>query len=350
MLEEFLRRGTLVLATTHHNAIKRFAVNTPNVEAACVDFDLKTLSPTYHLLIGIPGQSNALAIARRYGMPQSIIDRAAHCLDSGEIDAEKLIAQLQQKRASLDKLEHDLNTQKQAIEKEEKGFIASRNASKKQRDELILKAEQESQRVIDEAEQKARAMIKDLQGVAESAAQKELAKHKKNIDVSRDRSVVRQKSIEARYAPAVDTLKVGATVRLTDGKAVGEILSISGKKAEVQVGPMRITVPLTKLTPAKAPGQSDANSVAVVSERPLGVPSSIMVRGMSIDEAMPIVESYLDRAMRAGYGEVTVIHGRGEGILRRQVQELCERLPYVSDYRLGEHGEGGYGVTIVRFR
>ncbi len=349
VLEEFLRRGTLVLATTHHNPIKRFATTTPGVEAACVDFDRETLSPTYRLLTGIPGQSNALAIAQRCGMPANIVNRATQCLDSGEIDAEKLMGQLQEKRVLLDQLERELLEQKNALERQRRSFAASRAISERRRDDLILKAEREAQRVIDEAEAQARSLIKDLNSVAESAAHREMAKHKPSMDKSRRRSAVRQRSLEARHAQPVEALTVGSTVRLQDGKAVGEILALEGKNAEVQVGPMRISVPLAKLVPAKPPKTTTVEAVPTV-QRPERVPSSIMVRGLTVDEALPMVETYLDRAMRAGYGEVSVIHGRGEGILRRQVQDLCAKLPYVAEYRLGGQGEGGYGVTIVRFR
>ena len=139
-------------------------------------------------------------------------------------------------------------------------------------------------------------------------------------------------------------------MKLNDSSVKGEIVAIDGKNAEVQAGAMRITVLLAKLTPTSAPqARQSADEIAIV-RRPEGVPSSIMVRGMLADEAVPLVERYLDQAMRAGYGEVAVIHGRGEGILRKLVHQLCARLPYVSEYRLGDHSEGGWGVTIVKFR
>lgn len=351
VLEEFLRRKTLVLATTHHNPIKRFATTTPGVEAACVDFDMKTLSPTYHLLVGIPGQSNALAIAKRYGMPDGIVKRATECLNSGEIDAERLIGQLQEKRVAVEKLARDLAAQKQELDAERKALQRGRAASEQRRDEMILKAEKEAQKIMDDAEEKARALLKSLTGVAESAGHKEMAKHKEQLDRSRSISEVRQKSLEARHAQNdAEVLRPGCTVKFQDGKAKGEIISISGKNAEVQVGPMRITAPLSKLTLTSPPKELKTIDEIDIVKAPQGVPSSIMVRGLMADEAIPMVENYLDRAMRAGYGEVTVIHGRGEGILRRLVHQLCARLPYVAEYRLGDRGEGGYGVTIVRFR
>ncbi len=351
VLEEFIRRKTLVLATTHHNPIKRFATTTPRVEAACVDFDMNTLSPTYNLLVGIPGQSNALAIAKRYGMPQAIVHRAEDCLNSDELNVERLIGQLQEKRVAVEKLSRELALERQHLDAEKKKIQDTRNATEKKRDEMILKAERQSQQVLDEAEAKARKLLKSLEGAAQSAGHREMAKHKDKIDKTRDKSQLRQTAIETRNLPKTESqFVVGSHVKMTDSNVKGEIVSIEGKNAEVQAGAIRITVPLTKLIPTAAPKTlKTADEISIV-KRPEGVPSSIMVRGMLADEAIPLVERYLDQAMRAGYGEVAVIHGRGEGILRRLVHKLCEKLPYVSEYRLGERGEGGWGVTIVKFR
>lgn len=351
VLEEFLRRKTLVMATTHHNPIKRFATSTPGIETACVDFDMKTLSPTYHLLVGIPGQSNALAIAKRYGIPDKIVRRAEECLDGGEVDAERLIGQLQEKRVAVEKLARELAAQKQQLEAERKSLQKGRAASKLKRDEMILKAEREAQKVMDRAEEKARELLKSLTGAAESAGHKEMAKHKQQLDQIRSVSEVRQKSLEARHSSKdTEEFRPGSAVKFKDGKVKGEIISISGKNAEIQVGPMRISAPLSKLVLTSPPKEMKTIDEIGIVRAPQGVPSSIMVRGLMADEAIPMVENYLDKAMRAGYGEVSVIHGRGEGILRKLVHQLCDRLPYVAEYRLGDRGEGGWGVTIVRFR
>ena len=148
-----------------------------------------------------------------------------------------------------------------------------------------------------------------------------------------------------------ETLKPGDAVRIIGTKGVASVLEIRGKKVLVQAGAAQVEVPLTKLSivPEKEIPQA-APSVQVKVSRPVGVPSEIMVRGMTIDEAIPLVEQYLDQAYRAGYDSVAVIHGRGEGILRREVQELCKRTPYVIEHNLGGPHDGGYGVTIVRFR
>ena len=351
VLQEFLRRGTMVLATTHHNPIKRFATTTPRVEAACVDFDMKTLSPTYHLLVGIPGQSNALAIAKRYGMPSRILDEAEKTLNSDELNVERLIGQLQEKRVAVEKLSRELAAEKQRLAEQRRKLEERQSVSEQKRDEMLLKAERQSQQVLDEAEARARSLLKSLQGAAKSAGHREMAKHKERIDRTRDKLAAQQSKIEARKAePAAPQLAVGSPVKMRDSAVKGEIVAIDGKNAEVQAGAIRLTVPLKHLVLTAAPKQmKSADEIAIV-RRPEGVPSSIMIRGMLADEALPLVERYLDQSMRAGYSEVSVIHGHGEGILRKLVHQLCKKLPYVADFRLGDHNEGGWGVTIVRFK
>ena len=351
VLQEFLRRGTMVLATTHHNPIKRFATTTPRVEAACVDFDMKTLSPTYHLLVGIPGQSNALAIAKRYGMPSRILDEAEKTLNSDELNVERLIGQLQEKRVAVEKLSRELAAEKQRLAEQRRKLEERQSVSEQKRDEMLLKAERQSQQVLDEAEARARSLLKSLQGAAKSAGHREMAKHKERIDRTRDKLAAQQSKIEARKAePAAPQLAVGSPVKMRDSAVKGEIVAIDGKNAEVQAGAIRLTVPLKNLVLTAAPKQmKSADEIAIV-RRPEGVPSSIMIRGMLADEALPLVERYLDQSMRAGYSEVSVIHGHGEGILRKLVHQLCKKLPYVADFRLGDHNEGGWGVTIVRFK
>ncbi len=351
VLQEFLRRGTMVLATTHHNAVKRFAATTPRVETACVDFDMKTLSPTYRLLVGIPGQSNALAIAKRYGMPARVIDEARKNLDSDDLNAERLIGRLQEKRVSVEKLSRDLADEKKRLAEQRKMLDERQTATLRRRDEMLLKAERRSQQVLDEAEARARTLLKSLEGAARSAGHREMAKQKERIDRARDRLSAQQSKIESR-APAAPVLqlKVGSFAKMRDSSVKGEIVSIDGRNADVQSGAIRVTVPLKNLVPASAPAPLKTAEEIGAAPRPERVPSSIMVRGMTADEALPLVERYLDQSMRAGYGEVTVIHGHGEGILRRLVHQLCKKLPYVADFRLGDHNEGGWGVTVVRFR
>jgi len=354
ILDWLREKKTLVLATTHHNPIKRFALATAAIETASVEFDIATLSPTYKILTGIPGRSNALLIAGKPGMPREVIKRAEQAISGKEISMEDLIAELHGKRSKLERESIEVENQLNKLEKLKKDYEEKVREIEEKRDALIAKADKKALSIVKNAEDSARALIKNLESAeAESTARRELEKkrshfHKIEKSVSeREEKKITQQSVAARK----ETLKEGDIVRIIGTKGVATVLQVKGKKILVQAGPAEVEVPITKLSlvPQKEIPKA-APSVQVKVSRPIGVPSEIMVRGMTIDEAIPMVEQYLDQAYRAGYDSVTVIHGRGEGILRREVQELCKRIPYVIEHNLGGPREGGYGVTIVRFR
>lgn len=352
LLKIFKRRGPLVLATTHHNPIKKFATTTDGVETASVDFDLSTLTPTYRLIMGIPGQSNALAIAERLGMHREVLGEAEKVLKSGEASIETMIGELQKKTLHLDSQAASLAKERLEIEELKKAIEKDRRDLERIKRRTIMKADREAERVLEEAESQAREMLRGLDEAAKSAADRELNKHKKGVKKSKERSQVRQAVFEAKEIKEQGSreIEVGDVVQVSGSGPAGEVLSIKGKRAVVLVGGLKIETDIKKLTLSDKKIRPEVSGPSISVSRPVGVPSSIMVRGMTVDEAMPLVADYLDRAVLAGYGEVTVIHGRGEGILRRKVHELCRRLAYVANFRLGENGEGGYGVTVVSFR
>ena len=354
ILDWLREKKTLVLATTHHNPIKRFALATAAIETASVEFDTATLSPTYKILTGIPGRSNALLIAGKLGMPREVIKRAEQAISGKEISMEDLIAELHGKRSKLERENIEVENSLKKLEKLKKDYEEKVREIEEKRDALIAKADKKALSIVKNAEDSARALIKNLESAeAESTARRELEKkrshfHKieKSVSEREEKKISRQS-----VAAGKETLKEGDIVRVIGTKGVATVLRVKGKKILVQAGPAEVEVPITKLSlvPQKEIPKA-APSVQVKVSRPIGVPSEIMVRGMTIDEAIPMVEQYLDQAYRAGYDSVTVIHGRGEGILRREVQELCKRTPYVMEHNLGGPREGGYGVTIVRFR
>ena len=354
ILDWLREKKTLVLATTHHNPIKRFALATAAIETASVEFDTATLSPTYKILTGIPGRSNALLIAGKLGMPREVIKRAEQAISGKEISMEDLIAELHGKRSKLERENIEVENSLKKLEKLKKDYEEKVREIEEKRDALIAKADKKALSIVKNAEDSARALIKNLESAeAESTARRELEKkrshfHKieKSVSEREEKKISRQS-----VAAGKETLKEGDIVRVIGTKGVATVLRVKGKKILVQAGPAEVEVPITKLSlvPQKEIPKA-APSVQVKVSRPIGVPSEIMVRGMTIDEAIPMVEQYLDQAYRAGYDSVTVIHGRGEGILRREVQELCKRTPYVMEHNLGGPHDGGYGVTIVRFR
>ncbi|GHV54354.1 endonuclease MutS2 [Synergistales bacterium] len=360
---DFLRvRGSLVLATTHHNPIKRYAISEPGVESASVEFDVNTLSPTYRLTVGIPGRSNAILIAEKLGAPAEIIQRAKEALHHREVSMEDIISELHEKRASIERENERLEKTRTETEKLRRSYEAQKRELTEKRDKLIAEADKKAMGIVENAELSAKSLIKTIDAEARGVAQRKLERTRKHFAKIKEQTEKRdEERTDRAREPDGAALAVGGEVVIAGTSSIGILESVSGDKATVLSGAARMELPLKMLRAATGTEKRQEkrswkerafelpSQIKITASPPRGVPSSIMVRGMTVDEALPMVERYLDNAYRHGYGEVTVIHGRGEGILRREVHSLCKRTPYISDYRLGEEGEGGYGVTIVRF-
>lgn len=350
LLEHFRKLGCLLWATTHHNPIKHFALATSGVETASMEFDLSTLSPTYRLRLGIPGKSNALLIARKLGMPGGVLRRAREAMEGQHADFEALLGELEEKRRRLEREMETLEAKTREAERLRRDFETRNKEIQEKKDKLLEQADHKASRIIREAEEGAKALLRNLREAELAKAHQEYQRKKHHFDRLEDRREEREIRRVNRLAAEGSTgePQVGDRVEIPGSGLRGDLVALEGGDALVQSGPMRVRVPLKRLKRSADQQRNDPPPRIQVSA-PRGVSSSLMVRGMTVDEAMPLVEQYLDQAYRAGYGEVSVIHGRGEGILRREVQELCKRTPFVESHRLGGPGEGGYGVTIVRF-
>lgn len=352
LLEAFREKSSLVLATTHHNPIKRYALVSSGVETASMEFDAVSLRPTFSLLMGVPGRSNALLIAERLGMPKVVIDRAKRSLKGEDISAEELIGQLQEKRSSLEKAARDLTEERVRLSEARKSMEKTRGDLDDQREKLLADADLKAGRIVREAEEAARVLLKELQESATvSVAHRKMKSGKDRLDRVKHGAEKREdRRLERQSAKGMGVkLAAGDAVQLVGSSVKGVIEKVSENKALLLAGSFRMEVPVGRLRKTSESPDDVRPAISVKTNRPTGVPGSIMVRGMTIDEALPDVERYLDQAYRAGYDQVAVIHGRGTGTLRKAVQELLKTLPYVREYRLGDHGEGGYGVTVVTF-
>jgi len=352
---------SLVIATTHHNPIKQYALTTSGVETASMEFNPETLSPTYRLLVGIPGKSNALHIASAFGMPAQVIKKAKKALSEYEITSEEIIASIHERGRMMEVRDRELRVQEKQMEKLKTDYQQRLLEIENRRDEIYSAADNRAADIIYQAEEKSKAMIRGLEGAVKSAAHKEInTKHDEvaklrrlieNRHKKRNERIIEaaRKERELMNAPFVP--REGMTVQVIDSGMVGVIESVKNDRAQLIAGPMKLNVPLEKLIPTSK--KAKVAEPVIDTTRPIRhehVPSSLMVRGMNVGEALPLVAGYLDRAMRAGHSSVIVVHGRGEGILRREIHSLCSSLKYVADYRLGDVGEGGYGVTVVTFK
>lgn len=356
ILQTLKEKGCTVLATTHHNPIKQYALTTHGVETASMEFDVEKLEPTYRLLMGVPGRSSALLIARRYGMPESVLKLAQGELDAREITAEDIMSELNERKAALDRAEREFRETVKEAEELRDTYKARVAEIDYQRDKIMQAADRKAEKFISRAEETSKEIIRELEETAKVSARKGYDVHKRELDKLRGIIDKRFKKRTEREIEASKTEKPfepapGMTVQVAGSGIVGLITEIRNGRAYLSAGAMTIDVPVGQLiaTDKKAklavPPEDTTRLPASDS-----VPPSIMVRGMLVAEAIPLVEGYLDRAYRSNHSIVTVIHGRGEGILRREVHALCNRLKYVKSFRLGGEGEGGFGVTIVEFK
>ncbi|MDO9509069.1 MAG: Smr/MutS family protein [Thermovirgaceae bacterium] len=351
ILEKLREKRCLVLATTHHNPIKKFAVTSRGVESASMEFDPETFSPTFKLMMGVPGKSNAILIAQRLGMPDDVIAMARENLSGENRSAERLMDELFDKQVELERAGKESADERRLLASLKKTLVEKTGRISLKEGRMLMEADVKARKILEEAESAARDLLKRVEGAAESAARREFEKGREGVVNLKNKIAGREESLQKKQAELEGRPEPGDTVKIAGTEARGVVESIDGEKAVVEAGALRIDVPLKNLVKVKE-GKDPSRKTAVTADHipaPRGVPSSIMVRGMTLDEAMPEVGVYLDRAFRAGFGEVVVIHGRGEGILRRAVHDLCGSLHYVTGYRLGNADEGGYGVTVVSF-
>ncbi|MDR1472396.1 MAG: Smr/MutS family protein [Synergistaceae bacterium] len=374
ILDALQSKNSLVLATTHHNPIKRYALTRPGVESASVEFDAVTLSPTYRMLVGIPGRSNALLIAERLGVPGDILRRAREALQGKEVSMEDIIGELQERRTAIEREGAMLEEMRLETARARAEYEAELADIAERRDRMLEDADRKAIGIVRNAETSAKSLIRTIEGASRKDASRKLGRAKKHFDMIKEQADHREdERTQHRSKPDERPLEPGDVVVVVGmTQAASCTLSeIRGDKAVVTAGAAKMEIPLKMLRRATGTERGMAKKLEKISSgggirfngadggpsvkistppSPLGVPASIMIRGMTLDEAMPMAERYLDRAYRAGFGEVTVIHGRGTGTLRREVHSLCKSLPYVASFRLGEATEGGIGITVVRFK
>jgi DNA mismatch repair protein MutS2 len=352
ILQHLLAIGCLTVATTHHGELKAFAHNTPGVINASVEFDPETLSPTYRLNIGLPGHSNALAIARRLGLPDPILDAAQESLGEEHLEVETLIRDLQRERDRLE-AERAAEEHQRSSEEEQRREAERRLAELEAQQQRA--AEQAGRQLQREAEQ-ARKRLLDAGKTIERALEGPPSRRKQR-SLEHARSLVR--SVEAgaerlqtepRKRPAtLPPLAVGDRVWLRGVSEPGEVLALPDEQGQVQValGTLRATVSLRDIEQAeKRPRRQSIAGPRLAPSGPRTVPE-VHVRGLTVDEALHIVDQKLDEAVRAGASEVRVVHGKGTGTLRRAVRQLFDKHPLVHGYVFADPREGGEGVTVV---
>lgn len=359
ILENLFSRRILAMATTHYSELKVYAMSTPGVENASEEFDLQTLRPTYKLLIGIPGKSNAFAISKRLGLTDDIIAEAKNLLEGREIRFEDLITDLEmnKKHAILEK--EKAERFRLEAEKLQSEVQHQRDKIHKQKERILKEAKEEAYAILQSAKVEADTIIRQMNHVAKSAGaagdmEQSRSKLRDKMSQLEDQLVVKPKLQET----APNAIKKGDTVFITTLNQEGTVVSEPNAKGEVQIkmGIMTTKVALEHIalladeTPKAGKKGPRSSGRKVDLSKSMSTRSEIDLRGMTTDEAMTAVEKYLDDAYLSHLPQVTIIHGKGTGALRQFIHTMLRRVQYVKSYRLGNYGEGESGVTVVEFK
>lgn len=356
------------MATTHYSELKVFALTTPGVENACCEFDVATLRPTYRLLIGLPGKSNAFAISGKLGLPSYIIDDAKGRLESSDLAFEDLLASLEESRVTIEKERAEIASYKLEVSGLKKRLEQKEERFDERRDKMIKNANEEAQRILREAKETADQTIKNINRLAQSSGvgkelEAERTKLREKLNkVDKSLSIKQEKGPKKTISPK--KIKIGDGVRVLTMNLNGTVSSLPNAKGDlyVQMGILRSLVNIKDLElldeqsvsgpglEASSPKRGASGSGKIKMSKSLAVSPEVNLIGMTVDEAIPVLDKYLDDAYLAHLPQVRVVHGRGTGALKAGVHKHLKRLKYVKEFRLGDFGEGDTGVTIVTFK
>ena len=354
-------RGIRTMATTHYSELKVFALSTPGVENACCEFDVETLRPTYHLLIGIPGKSNAFAISEKLGLPKHIIESAKSHLSEQDKSFEDLLA--------------DLEMNRRTIEKEQAEIAAYKREAEKLKQELSAKQEkldERKERIIHEANEKANAILREAKELADETMKQFRKFGKENIsaaELEKERQRLRQKMEKTQSSMKIAPQKpkkqhkpgdfrLGESVKVLSLNLKGTVVSLPDAKGNltIQMGILRSNVHISDLEIMEEPTilterqRRQTSTGKMKMGKALTVSPEINLLGKTVDEAVAELDKYLDDAYLSHVNPVRIVHGKGTGALRAGIHNYLKRQKHVKSYRLGAFGEGDAGVTIVEFK
>ena len=362
IIESARSQGALIAATTHYAELKTFAMTTAGVENASCEFDVQTLRPTYRLLIGIPGKSNAFAISRRLGLDESVIQAAQAQMDSDSVRFEDVLTQLEEKRQRLEKAQAEADRLWRQREEDARKARTFREQMEKAKDNARTKGEAEAKRIVRQAQAQADEIFAQLDQLRRQQ-QKQLSFQELNdakaavrhsLNQAQDALHIHDQPQEPVYTPS-RPIEVGDLVELPGVKMAASVLAVNNDGTLLlQAGKMKMTVKTQQVRlpegqPKKKPAAPASGGSARLNLQSRAA-SELDIRGYETLEAESVVENYIDSAVMAKLGTVTIIHGKGTGALRKAVHEMLKRNKAVKSFRLGRYGEGEAGVTVVELK
>ncbi|WP_318508103.1 endonuclease MutS2 [Bacillus sp. T3] len=353
ILDEVYKRGARVIATTHYPELKAYGYNREGVSNASVEFDVETLSPTYKLLIGVPGRSNAFEISRRLGLNESVIENARSHISADTNQIENMIASLENSRRQAESERDEAHDYLQDAERLHKDLQKEMIEFYEHKDRMFEKASEEASELIENAKAEAEKIIRDLRKMRiekqAEVKEHELIEARRKLEEAAPPKIVKKSAVKA--ANKKHTLSPGDEVKVISFGQKGTLIA---KKSdglwEVQIGILKMKVEESDLEYLGSPKQEQKRHLATVKGRDYHVSLELDLRGERYENALMRVEKYIDDALLAAYPRVSIIHGKGTGALRQGVQEYLKNHRSVKRIRFGDAGEGGTGVTIVEFK
>ena len=369
ILDHLHTRGIRTMATTHYSELKVYALSTDFVQNACCEFDVESLAPTYRLLIGIPGKSNAFAISSKLGLPDYIISDARTRITSDQESFEDILSDLEQQRITAEKEQLEIASYKARIKELQDALAAKSEKLEASRERILREANEEARAILQEAKDVADETIRIYQKAGPGASMKELEKTRQDlrghINARNEKLSAKKESAPTHKVLQANQIKIGDTVKVVSMGTKGTVNTLPDKSGKLFVtcGIMRMQVQLSDLvllqdqdTASQYAGASSKKAKGGTSTGQLRMSKSFQISteinllGMTVDEALSELDKYLDDAYLAHLPSVRIVHGKGTGALRQAVQNHLRRCSYVSSYRLGEYGEGDAGVTIAEFK
>ena len=353
-------RGIRTMATTHYSELKLYALSTPFVENACCEFDVASLRPTYRLLIGIPGKSNAFAISQKLGLPLEIIDAAKEQIGAEKESFEDVISNLEHSRIAMEKDQKEIESYKQEIKQLREQLASKKDRLDDSRERILREANEQARAILQEAKDVADETIRSMTKAGLNTVgdlEKQRQKLREQIDKKNEKLARKSAGNAQKKVLTEKDVRIGDSVKILSTGFTGTISTIPDKNGKlfVQCGIMRSQVSLKDLqllqedTPqAKTLQRTSSSSIKM--SKSFGISPEINLLGLTVDEALAQLDKYLDDAYLAHLNSVRIVHGKGTGALRSAVHQYLKRATHVKTYRLGEHGEGDAGVTIAEFK
>ncbi|MCD8331095.1 MAG: Smr/MutS family protein, partial [Oscillospiraceae bacterium] len=358
ILEEPRGRGALVCAPTHYAELKLYAMTTDGVENACCQFDVETLAPTYRLLMGVPGKSNAFAISRRLGLPEHVIEKASQRLDAGSVRFEDVLTRLEQQRAAMEQEKEQAARLRRELEESAKAVKEYRLQLEAQKEKASAQARAEAQALLADTRREMDQVFRELNEMRRAKEKQadwqqvndRRAALRRQVNQAEERLGQGRRELEPPPAsrPAVQ----GDTVELLKMGVTATVLSVQKDGTlQLQAGILKVTASQEEVRVVEQAQKPKQTVRSGPQRQPRAASSSELdLRGMTCDEAVSAADFFLDNAMLAKLTQVTLIHGKGTGAVRKAIRDYLKRSRYVKAFRPGRYGEGEDGVTVVELK